>query len=80
MSDRDGNYEIYVMNIDGSNQKRLTNNDVDDWYPFWSPDGSKIIFSSVKDYKKEKHIYSMNADGSSVKKIISNSGAAVFKR
>ena len=25
-SDRDGNYEIYVMNADGSNQTRLTNN------------------------------------------------------
>ena len=72
MSDRDGNREIYIMNSDGSNQKRLTFNAADEfWYPSWSPDGSKIIFSSY-DENEEKHIYMMNKDGSSVKKIIAN--------
>ena len=36
-SDRDGNSEIYVMDADGSNQHRLTNNPADDGYPVWSP-------------------------------------------
>jgi TolB protein len=36
-SDRDGNNEIYVMNADGSNQTRLTNNPADDTEPSWSP-------------------------------------------
>jgi TolB protein len=37
MSDRDGNGEIYIMNIDGSEQVRLTNNRADDISPSFSP-------------------------------------------
>jgi TolB protein len=36
--------EIYVMNSDGTNKTRLTNNQVLDETPAWSPDGSKIAF------------------------------------
>ena len=32
VSDRDGNPEIYIMNSDGSNQIRLTNNVAFDWF------------------------------------------------
>jgi len=37
VSYRDGNYEIYVMNADGSAQKNLTNNPAWDDEPSWSP-------------------------------------------
>ncbi len=37
VSDRDGNGEIYVMDADGSNQTRLTNNPATDWTTSWSP-------------------------------------------
>lgn len=36
-SDRDGNYEIYVMNSDGNGQTRLTNNSAVDFLPDWGP-------------------------------------------
>jgi len=36
-SDRDGNYEIYIMNADGTNQVNLTNNPADDEEPSWAP-------------------------------------------
>lgn len=36
-SDRDGDYEIYVMDSDGSNVVQLTDNNYDDIYPSWSP-------------------------------------------
>jgi L-ascorbate metabolism protein UlaG (beta-lactamase superfamily) len=36
-SDRDGNFEIYVMDADGSNQRRLTENSAGDYWPSWGP-------------------------------------------
>ncbi len=36
-SNRDGNFEIYVMNADGSDQTNLTNDPEYDWAPAWSP-------------------------------------------
>ena len=36
-SERDGNQEIYVMEVDGSGQTRLTDNPANDWNPDWSP-------------------------------------------
>lgn len=39
VSGRDGNVEIYVMSADGTGVTRLTNNQVEDGGPAWSPDG-----------------------------------------
>jgi Tol biopolymer transport system component len=62
LSDRDGNYEIYVMDADGSNQTRLTNNPAMDYAPVWSPDRTKIAFRSNRNGHIQ--IFIMNADGS----------------
>ena len=48
VSERDGNFEIYMMDADGKNQRRLTNNDFPDTNPSWSPDGRRIIFVSER--------------------------------
>ena len=61
-TDRDGDYEIYSMNPDGSGQTNLTNNGANDFYPAWSADGTKIAFTATRDGNYE--IYVMNADGS----------------
>ena len=45
-STRDGDSEIYVMDIDGSKPLRLTINPARDYDPSWSPDGEKIAFVS----------------------------------
>ncbi|HED11006.1 MAG TPA: tetratricopeptide repeat protein [Caldithrix abyssi] len=45
-SDRDGNYELYLMNSDGSVPVRLTSNPGNDLNPVFSPDGTKILFHS----------------------------------
>jgi hypothetical protein len=66
-SDRDGNWEIYVMNADGSGVTRLTNNPAVDWNASWSPDGKYIAFVSERDGDRE--IYVMNADGSRVTRL-----------
>ena len=76
-SDRDGNFEIYVMDINGDNLTRLTHDAVRDTSPSWSPDGSKIVFSKINE--DDRNVYIMNKDGSSVQKLISNSRYAVFQ-
>jgi Tol biopolymer transport system component len=43
------NYEIYVMNVDGSDVRRLTRSPGSDGWPAWSPDGNAIVFSSTRD-------------------------------
>ena len=69
-SNRDGNYEIYVMNSDGTAPTRLTNNAAWDQFPSFSADGSKIVFSSSRDGNDE--IYVMNSDGSGQTNITNN--------
>jgi TolB protein len=43
---RDGNFEIYITNVDGSNQYRLTNDPAADTSPVWSPTANEIAFVS----------------------------------
>ena len=67
-SDRDGNWEIYVMDVDGGNPRNLTNDPSDDRDPSWSPDGKRIVFFSnrdghVIDGRPTSEIYVMDADG-----------------
>src|SRR5262252_8296324 len=68
VSDRDGNSEIYVMNADGTNQMRLTNNPGVDDYPTWSPEGKKIAFVS-QDSSGAFAIKVMNSDGANQTKL-----------
>jgi hypothetical protein len=68
-STRDGNYEVYVTNPDGSGQTRLTNNPSLDVDPCWSADGTKLAFESDRDRQGPSEIYVMNADGSSQTRV-----------
>ena len=61
-SGRDGNAEIYVMDADGKNQRRLTHHPADDSLPSWSPDGQKIAFSSYRNGGNIQ-IFVMGSDG-----------------
>ena len=70
MSARDGNPEIYVINVDGSNLRRLTNHPAGDGTPTWSPNGNQIAF--VSDRTGTPQIYLMGADGSGVRRLTTN--------
>jgi Tol biopolymer transport system component/tetratricopeptide (TPR) repeat protein len=59
MSNRDGNWEIYVMSVRG--QTNRTNHPAQDADPAWSPDGSQIVF--VSDRGGNNDIFVMDAEG-----------------
>ncbi len=67
-----GNYEIFTMKADGSELKNLTNNLATDRSPSWSPDGTRIAFTS--DRSGDTDIYVMNADGSSLSRLTDDRG------
>ena len=61
-SNRDENLGIYLMNTDGSNQTRVSDNSAWDAEPSWSSDGKKI--ASKRSGDRTFQICVMNADGS----------------
>jgi hypothetical protein len=67
VSDRDLNEEIYLMNEDGSNQIRLTNDIGVDAWPVFSPDGRTIAF--VSNRSGSYRIYTMRLDGSDLHEV-----------
>ena len=76
VSNRDGNPEIYVMNADGSEPRRLTQEALRDGGPAWSPDGRKIAFERW--VGRHPDIYVMNADGSGQRSLTTGSAMDVL--
>jgi dipeptidyl aminopeptidase/acylaminoacyl peptidase len=76
-AERDGNPEIYTMNPDGTDQRRLTFNEFEDSSLVWSPDGTRIAFiSDREDPQAGKclpncfyQVYVINADGTNEQKL-----------
>lgn len=68
VSDRDGTFDLFVMDEDGSNQTNITR--TEEWeedHPRWSPDGRWIAFKSDRD--GERQVYMMKADGSDARRL-----------
>ena len=55
----EGNWDIYLTDIDGQILWRLTTNRGDDQYPAWSPDGTELAFSSDRSGKSQIYIMDM---------------------
>jgi TolB protein len=72
MSQRDGNWEIYVVGLDGSGLQRLTRNPANDGLPTWSPDGSHIAFVSDRDGPWA--VWVMRPDGSDQRSLFGIGG------
>lgn len=72
-TNRDGNFEIYTMNPDGSGLTNLTDDTGNDAYPAWSPDRSKVAFASNRRVGGDNYdIWVMNADGSNQTRLTTN--------
>ena len=62
-------YEIYVMDDDGSNVQRLTDNQIHDDLPRWSPDSLHIAFHRVAKDGETADVFVMNRNGTAVENI-----------
>jgi TolB protein len=76
-SNRDGDFEIFVMNADGTGQTQLTHNESNEFDPMWSPNGKKIGFSSLPFNFDRSEIFVMNANGTGIVQL-TNSGPGVY--
>jgi Tol biopolymer transport system component len=68
--------EVYVMDVDGSNQIQVTDNGAANFGPYFHPSGEKILFSSnLGDPQgREFDIYMVNVDGSGLEQITYTAG------
>lgn len=72
--------DLWVMDADGGNKRRITDNGATNWAPSWHPDGKRIVFSSNMDdwredldtYGHNFELYLINADGSGLERITYN--------
>jgi hypothetical protein len=72
MSQRDGNWEIYAVNVDGTGLRRLTQDRANDGLPTWSPDGRYIAFVSDRDGPWA--IWIMRPDGADPRRLFELGG------
>ena len=66
-SRRDGNWEIYASSPDGRTQRRLTNRQVQERFPLWSPDGTRLAFLTEPNETKE--LWVMGSAGESPRRL-----------
>src|SRR3954470_8918522 len=73
-SDRSGNKDIWVIKPDGTGLSQLTHDPDDDLLPSWSPDGKRIVFTSMRD--GDNGIYTMNVNGTNQKRLVKDHGGS----
>jgi hypothetical protein len=73
MSNKDGNWEIYVARADGSKVQRITRDPGNDGLPAWSPDGRYLAFVSDRDGTWA--VWVVRADGSSLARLFTIGGS-----
>lgn len=68
VSERSGNKDIWVMDVDGQNKTQLTTHLDSDHLPSWSPDGNKIAF--VRETDSSRSIWVMSAKGRDISRLV----------
>jgi TolB protein len=67
VGNREGNFDIYVIDADGTNERRLTTTPANEGDPAWSADGSQVAYHS--DAGGTLQVWIMNADGSNQRQL-----------
>jgi dipeptidyl aminopeptidase/acylaminoacyl peptidase len=76
--DSRSNYNLWLISTDGTKRMRLTNSDKNDRNPLWSPDGSKIAFSSNRSGKSQVHVIALSG-GESQQVTFAENGVNFYK-
>ncbi|MCP3904559.1 MAG: hypothetical protein GY715_13110 [Planctomycetes bacterium] len=76
VSKRDGDAEIYAVNTDGSELRRLTRSRGDDLGPSWSPTGDRLAFVSARGGGPD--VFIMDPDGANVQRVTHGGRAGMF--
>ena len=76
-SNRSGqaNYEIYIMNLDGSGLRQIVEHIGGDFAPSWSPDGQLIVYQTVGTVETGFDIFVVNVDGTGGQNLTQSEGA-----
>jgi Tol biopolymer transport system component len=77
-SEQNGAADLFVMRVDGSDRRRLTETKADEGAPAYAPDGGRIAFDSDADGNFE--IYVMQVDGSSRTRLTQDAARDVSRR
>ena len=70
-SQRNGRFEVHLMNQDGSSQRPLVSSIVQDEIPCWSPNGQQLVFEV--DMGGREQIFKVNVDGSGLTRLTNTS-------
>jgi TolB protein len=63
VSERTGRGDLYILNLNGSGVRRLTNNEDDfDKHPSWSPDGREVVYWSNQGWQKNPQVWLLNLE------------------
>jgi Tol biopolymer transport system component len=71
-SDRDGDFDIYVMDLNGCDLVQVTNDPGNDFNPAWSPDGRLLAFNS--DRSGDFEVYVVSAAGGAPRRLTDSPG------
>jgi Tol biopolymer transport system component len=72
VSNRDGDEELYLYNIDKDEMRRLTDNAAQDFAPCFAPDGKEIVFVSNVDNPYKWEIYGISVEGGRTRRLTNN--------
>jgi len=71
-SNQGGDWDIYLIDLETAEVKKLTDSSANEASPAWSPDGTHILFCS--DRSGEWEIYMMKVDGTEVRQLTTTAG------